>query len=324
MARPVAANGAVLVRPARMNRVEVDPVRRTARIEAGAAWQQVIEAASPWGLAPLNGSSPHVGAVGHTIGAGVGLLARRFGFAADHVRWMDVVTADGRLRNVTAHNNLDLFWALRGAGANFGVVTAMEIDPFPVASLLGGGLCFGADVSEEVLHTYVDWARDVPDTMASSIMLIGYPDLPGVPEKLRGQHVTHVRIAYSGYDHVVGEQLVEPLRRIGPRRLDTVRVMPYAEVGTIHHEPTDAPVAAYDRHVLLKNLDHDAATELSHHAGPAAQLDSPPRCGRGVAPLHARPPSQMPWAVGTRRIHCSQSAMPRRTVGADVTSCWRR
>lgn len=179
----VPADGAVLVRTGRLNDVHVDPVRRTARIGAGAAWGEVIRAATPYGLAPLNGTSPHVGAVGYTVGGGVGLLARRFGFAADHVRWCDVVTADGRLRHVTAGAvaDRDLFWAMRGAGANFGVVTAMEVDLFPVATLLGGELGFEAAAADEVLHTYADWATDVPETMASSLLLLVYPDDPVVP-----------------------------------------------------------------------------------------------------------------------------------------------
>jgi FAD/FMN-containing dehydrogenase len=302
----VSADGAVLVRTGRMNRVDVDPVRRTARIEGGASWGQVIEAAAPYGLAPLNGSSPHVGAVGYTLGGGVGLLARRFGFAADHVRWFELVTAGGEHRRVSADAAADpdadpdadpeLFWALRGAGANFGVVTAMEVDLFPVATLLGGELAFGVEASEEVLHTYVDWARQVPETMASSVLLLGYPDDPAVPEDLRGRHVTHVRLAYSGDDHAEGWHWVEALRRIGPRLWDTVRVMPYAEVGTIHHEPTDEPVPAFDRNLLLGGLDHDAATILSKHAGPAAEapfltevrawggaLSRPPRVPNAVA-----------------------------------------
>jgi FAD/FMN-containing dehydrogenase len=270
----VSADGAVLVRTAGMSRVDVDPVRRTARIEGGAAWRAVIEAATPYGLAPLNGSSPHVGAIGYTLGGGVGQLARRFGFAADHVHWLDVVTADGEHRQVSADADSDpeLFWALRGAGANFGVVTAMEVDLFPVASLLGGELWFGAEASEEVLHTYADWARDMPETMASSLLLLGYPDDPAVPEDLRGRHITHVRIAYTGDDYARGgERWVEPLRRIDPLVLDTVRVMPYAEIGTIHHEPTDEPVPAFDRNVLLRAFDQDAATVLSKHAGPTAE-----------------------------------------------------
>jgi FAD/FMN-containing dehydrogenase len=266
----VPATGAVLVRTDRLRGVAVDPVRRTARVGAGAVWRDVIEAAAPHGLAPLNGSSPHVGAVGYTLGGGVGLLGRRFGFAADHVRWLDAVTADGRARHVTAEAEPDLFWALLGAGANFGVVTAMEIELFPVATLLGGELCFAAGAAEEVLHAYAGWAREAPETMASSVLLLAYPDDPAVPPGLRGRHITHVRVADSGDDHAEALRRVGLLRRIGPRVLDTVRVMPYAEVGTIHHEPTDEPVAAYDRNILLGDLDAGAVAVLTAHAGPAA------------------------------------------------------
>jgi FAD/FMN-containing dehydrogenase len=296
----VPADGAVLIRTGRMRRVDVDPVRRTALIEGGAAWGDVIDAAAPHGLAPLSGSSPHVGAVGYTLGGGIGLLSRRYGFAADHVRRFDVVTADGRHRHVTAAAGADpdLFWALRGAGANFGVVTAMEVDLFPVARLLGGELAFGADASEEVLHTYAGWAQEVPETVASSVLLLGYPDDPAVPRELRGRHITHVRIAYSGDDLAEGRRWVAPLRRIASPVVDTVRVMPYAEVGTIHHEPTDQPVPAFDRNVLLRSFDHDAATLLVKHAGPAAEA-------RFLAELRAwggalsRPPA-VPSAVAGR------------------------
>jgi FAD/FMN-containing dehydrogenase len=208
--------------------------------------------------------------VGYTMGGGVGLLARRYGFAADHVRWFEVVTADGRVRRVSPEADPDLFWALRGAGANFGVVTAMEVDLFPVATLLGGELAFGPEAAEEVLHTYVDWAREVPETVASSVLLLRYPDDPAVPQELADRHITHVRFAYSGDDPAEGRRWVERLRRIGPRMVDSVRPMPYADVGTIHHEPTDEPVAACDRNLLLAGFDHDAATVVAKHAGPTA------------------------------------------------------
>ncbi|HZM29517.1 MAG TPA: FAD-binding oxidoreductase [Acidimicrobiales bacterium] len=264
------ATGAVLVRTDRLRRVDVDPMRRTARVEAGAAWRDVIDAAAPHGLAPLAGSSPHVGAVGYTLGGGVGLLARRFGFAADHVRRLDIVTADGRLQPVTAAADPDLFWALRGAGANFGVVTSIEVDLFPVVTLLGGELCFAAEAGEDVLDAYAGWAAEVPETVASSVLLLRYPDDPALPPGLRDRHVTHVRVAHSGDDHAEGRHWVEALRRLGPRLVDTVRVMPYAEVGTIHHEPVDQPVAAFDRNVLLRPVDSGAMSVLAAHAGPGA------------------------------------------------------
>lgn len=261
----VPAHGAVLVRTGGLGGVVVDPDRRTATIGAGATWGDVIAATAPHGLAPLNGTSPHVGVGGYTLGGGVGLLGRRFGFAADHVGWIELVTADGRHRRVDAED-ADLFWALRGAGANFGVVTALEVGLFPVATLLGGELAFAADHRADVLHAYVDWAAEVPETMASSVLLLGYPDDPAVPDDRRGRHVTHVRVGFSGADEAEGWRWVERLRGIGPRLVDTVRVMPYAEVGTIHHEPTDEPVPAFDRNRLLHRADHALADLLADHA----------------------------------------------------------
>jgi FAD/FMN-containing dehydrogenase len=303
----VGADDAILVRTGRLRGVAVDPDRRTAVVQAGAAWGDVIAAAAPYGLAPLNGSSPHVGAVGYTLGGGVGPLGRRFGFAADHVRWFDAVTADGRLRHVDATGaDRELFWALRGAGANFGVVAAMEIDLFPVARLYGGELGYGADVGEEVLHLYASWAQDVPETMSSSVMLLRYPDDDAVPAPLRGRHITHVRIADSGDDHRAAQRLVAPLRRLGPV-VDTVRSMPYADVGSIHHEPTDQPVVAFDRNELLHTFDDDAASMIAKFAGPA--VDAPYMVEiRAWGGALARPPS-IPNAVGTRQTAFSLLAI---------------
>ncbi|MBC6463724.1 FAD-binding oxidoreductase, partial [Actinomadura sp. HBU206391] len=263
------ADDAVLVNTRRMDRVGVDVARATAWIEAGARWRQVLEHTTPHGLAPLNGSSPSVGAVGYLVGGGAGLLGRRFGFAADHVRRLRLVTADGRLREVTAEADPDLFWAVRGGKDNFGLVVGMEVDLFPVSRLYGGGLYFPGEATAEVLHSYAAWTRDLPEEMASSVLLAQNPDLPDVPEPLRGRFITHLRFAYSG-DAADGERLVRPLRDLGPALLDTVRDMPYAEVGTIHHEPTAMPYLAYDRNLLLAELTGDAVDTIVALAGPGA------------------------------------------------------
>ncbi|MFI2431531.1 FAD-binding oxidoreductase [Streptomyces sp. NPDC018693] len=289
-----SADGALMISTRRMREVRVDPDRRTATVAAGTPWQDVVAAAAPHGLAPLNGSNPGVGAVGYTVGGGIGLLGRRHGYAADHVRRLDVVTADGRLRTATAEQEPDLFWAVRGGKGNFGVVVSMEIDLFPVAELYGGGLYFGAGESAAALHAYAEWTASVPEEMSSSVQLIRYPDLPVLPEALRGRHVTHIRIAWCG-DPAEGERWVRPLRAVGPVLQDTVRRMPYPEVGSIHHEPPD-PVAAYDRNAALRDLDPAAVDtllglagpdadapyflELRHHGGAYAR---PPRVANAVA-----------------------------------------
>lgn len=296
----VPADDAVLITTKRMSNVEVDAESATAWVEAGARWRQVLERTTVHGLAPLNGSSPNVGAVGYLVGGGAGLLGRRFGFAADHVRRLRMVTAEGRLREVTAETDPDLFWAVRGGNDNFGVVVGMEIDLFPVPRLYGGGLYFAGQATDEVMRAYAEWTRHIPEEMASSVLLAHNPDLPEVPAPLRGRFVTHVRLAYSG-DATQGERLIRPLRDLGTLLLDTVREMPYADIGSIHHEPTSAPYVAYDRNMMLRELTDDAVdavvaladqradsafvTELRHFGGAYARPPKVPNCvgGRDAA-----------------------------------------
>jgi FAD/FMN-containing dehydrogenase len=152
-------NGGVLIATRNFNGVRVDAQQKTAWIEAGATWQQVIDATAPYGLAPLSGSFPGVGAISYTLGGGTGLMARRYGFAADHVRRIEVVTADGVRRN--AEDDPDLFWALRGGGGNFGVVTGIEVDLFDVPTLYGGSLYFDIAENPTVLEVL---ARVDPDS----------------------------------------------------------------------------------------------------------------------------------------------------------------
>jgi FAD/FMN-containing dehydrogenase len=137
------AQGAVLITTHRMNDVDIDAVGRTARVGAGAVWAEVVQKAAEAGLAPLNGSNPTVGVAGYTLGGGLSpTLGRSHGYAADHVRSLDVVTADGELRHVDAESDPELFWALRGGKGNFGAVTALEFALFPVSRLYGGGIYF--------------------------------------------------------------------------------------------------------------------------------------------------------------------------------------
>ncbi|WP_307718370.1 FAD-binding oxidoreductase, partial [Streptomyces sp. JHA26] len=163
-----ALDGGLLITTRRMAGVRVDAEACSAWLEAGVSWGQVVSEAARFGLAPLNGSAPHVGAVSYVLGGGLPLLGRTFGYAADRVRRMEVVTADGRLRTVTPEADPDLFFALLGGRDNFGVVTGLEIGLVPVTRIYGGGLYFGAEHVEEVLSVWRAWTDSVPDTMNSS------------------------------------------------------------------------------------------------------------------------------------------------------------
>ncbi|HEU5473535.1 MAG TPA: FAD-binding oxidoreductase [Actinophytocola sp.] len=262
------ADKAVFISTRRMTGHEVDARARTARIEAGVTWDDVVDSAAKHGLAPLNGSAPFVGATSYTLGGGVGVLARKYGYAADHVRWLDVVTADGELLRASESEHPDLFWALRGGKGNFGVVTAMAVELFEVSRLYGGGLFFPAESTPRVLHTYREWVTGVPEDMSTSFVMIPFPELDFVPEPLRGKFATHIRVAYLGSAEE-GARLIQPLRDVGPRLLDTVEEMPYSKVGTIHNDPPTAG-SYYINTFQLTGLEAGTVDTVLELAGPDA------------------------------------------------------
>lgn len=262
----VPADG-VLVTTRRMAGVRIDPVARTATVEAGARWSTVIEKAAAHGLAPLAGSSPGVGAVGYTLGGGIGLLGRTYGYAADHVTALDVVTADGRLRHVTAETEPDLFWALRGGRAAVGVVTAMTIGLVPVPVVHGGGLHFDAADAEAVLAEFRELTATAPQTLTSSVGMVGLPPIEAIPEPLRGRHIVHVRLAST---EPVDPAVLAPLRAIGPLT-DRVGEVPAAAVGSIYGDP-DFPHSYVGDNVLLDALPEDLPAAVCALAGPGADV----------------------------------------------------
>jgi len=202
-------------------------------------------------------------------------MARRYGYAADHVRRIEVVTADGVRRN--AEDDPELFWALRGGGGNFGVVTGMEIELFDVPALYGGSLYFDLAEYPEVPEVWREWTKTVPDEVTSAIALVPLPDIPPIPEPLRGKYVAQVQLAILGEG---GKDLIKSLRAIGQPLQDTVGELPYVESGRIFAEP-DRPDSFSSHNVLLDDLDPAALATLPELAGPSAST----RCVVGIRQL---------------------------------------
>jgi FAD/FMN-containing dehydrogenase len=294
------AHGAVVIATRRINDVAIDAVRRTARVGAGAIWSEVVKQAAAAGLAPLNGANPTVGVAGYTLGGGLcPTLGRSHGYAADHVRSLDVVTADGHLRHIDAESEPDLFWALRGGKGNFGVVTALEFDLFPVRRLYGGGLYFPGERTADVLRAWTAWHPGTPEIMVTSLAVMRMPAVPEVPAFLRGKFLVAVRIAYNGTT-ADGERLIEPLRRVAPAVLDTVADMPYAENASIHNEPID-PVPYYERGVMLREFPAQAQDKLIELVGPEAETELVLAELRALGGAWDREPA-VPNAVATRGL----------------------
>ncbi len=299
-----ALPGSLLVTTSRMDEVTVDPAARTARIGAGTRWRAVIDAAAPHGLAPLSGSSSDVGAVGYTLGGGLGPLARKYGFAADHVRRAEIVTGDGRVHTVDAGTDPELFWALRGGKGSFGIVTALEVDLVPVARLHGGGVFFPGSAAADLLHAYRAWAPTLPEETTTSIAVLRLPPDPALPEPLRGQTVVHLRVAHLGSAEE-GAALVAPMRAVAPALLDGVGEMPFAAVDAIHMDPTD-PMPVHDRGTLLRELTADTVDALLAAAGPDVEVPLMLVELRHLGGAVARP-----------------AAVPNAVAGRDAAfSCW--
>jgi hypothetical protein len=294
------AHGAVLITTHRMNDVAIDAVGRTARVGAGAIWAEVIQKAAEAGLAPLNGSNPQVGVSGYTLGGGLSpTLGRAHGYAADHVRSLDVVTADGKSRHVDAGSDPELFWALRGGKGNFAVVTALEFDLFPVSRVYGGGIYFPGERMADVLRGWTAWHLDTPETMISSFAALRLPPLPEVPEPLRDVFAVSLRIAYTGTAED-GERMIAPLRAVAPGILDTVADMPYTKVASIHNEPTD-PAPYYERSIMLREFPAEAQDKLVELIGPDSNTTITVVELRALGGAWDREPT-VPNAVATRGL----------------------
>jgi hypothetical protein len=260
-------DGGVLVNTSRMRGVSVDPVSRSARVQPGALWSDVIPEAQKHGLMGLSGSSSGVGVVGYTLGGGYGWLGRKYGFAAESMHRADVVTADGEQLKASVDENPDLFWGLKGGGGNFGIVTGLEFSLYPLETVYGGGIYYPVEKAPEVLDLYSRWVSDLPDEMTSSVTFLNFPPLPALPEALRGKSVISVRACYCGKPPEAGEGLMRPWRELdGPPLMDTFRTIPCGEMDSISMDPVD-PVGAYGHVELLRDLSPDTIATLLGVAG---------------------------------------------------------
>ncbi len=259
----------LLVSTRLLDELTIDPERRTARVGAGVKWRRVIDAGAEHGLAGLCGSTSDVGVVGYTVGGGLPLLGRAYGFSSEHVRSFDVVTGDGELHHVEAGDGSELDWALRGGKGNVGVVTGMEIELLEIPDLYGGAIFWPGALAPTLLPAFAEWTKTLPDDFCTSISLLRLPPLPEVPEPLRGQFTVHLRVGYVGTD-ADGERLLAPMRDVAPPMMDMVGRMPYVELDRIHMDP-EHPVPYEEGGLVLRELGPDTIAAILEQAGPDSQ-----------------------------------------------------
>lgn len=256
--------GTILLRTDRLRAVTIDPVARTARVEAGVLSQELTQAAAPHGLCGLPGSSADVGVVGYTIGGGLSWFGRKHGLACSSLLAAEVVTADGVLRRVDADHDGDLFWALRGGGGGLAVVTALELQLQPVTPVHAGALMWPAERGEEVWLAWRRWVDTLPEETTTWARYMSFPPLPEVPEPLRGGSFVIVEACHLGHAEEA-DVLLSPMRRLAPV-LDTFATVPTTELSRVHMDPAQ-PVPCAGDGMLLADLPEEAVRTLVAVAG---------------------------------------------------------
>ncbi|TML06267.1 MAG: FAD-binding oxidoreductase [Actinobacteria bacterium] len=205
----------LLIKTHEMRGVEIDASSRVARVEAGAQWGDVVGPAGEHGLAALAGSSHDVGVVGYSLGGGISFLARRYGLSANRILAAEVVTADGELVRADRRQNTDLFWAIRGGGGAFGVITALELELFDLPTVYAGAAFFPIERASEVLHAWRELTEKVDDRTTSIGRILRVPPFPDIPEPFRGKHFAMVEVIHIG-DQRSGDEVVKGIRDLEP------------------------------------------------------------------------------------------------------------
>jgi FAD/FMN-containing dehydrogenase len=258
-------DGAILIKTERMRGIEVDAGTRIARVEAGVLSVELGAAANEHGLASMPGSSPDVGAIGFTLGGGLSWFGRKHGFACNRVRAVELVTADGEPRTVDAENDPDLFWALRGGGGGSAVVVALHFELLPFAEAYGGALLFPAALGAEAVRAYRDWTDEVGDEVTSVVRFLTPPNIPDVPEPLRGTPLLTIDGVRVGGEEA-GRAAFAPLYEIGEPIMDTFAQMPTAGLSHIHMDPEN-PVPGIGEGMTIAELPDEAIDAFVGLAG---------------------------------------------------------
>jgi FAD/FMN-containing dehydrogenase len=264
-------DGGLVIDTSPMNGVAVDSAARTVRVGAGAVWGELDAATQAYGLAVTGGRDSTTGVAGQALGSGSGWLEKYVGLTGDNLLAVELVTADGTFVRADAENEPDLFWAMRGAGANFGVVTALELRLHPVGPVVYGGMLMFADRDRAaVLRRWRDLEESVDDRLATAPALITAPAAPFVPEALRGQRALGMFVCWSG-DPAAGERECAPLRELGDVAVDGVGPMPYTDVQKLVEPVSPWGLREYWKAENVRVLGDDAIDVLvaAHDACPS-------------------------------------------------------
>jgi len=292
-----SADGGLVIDLSEMRGVRVDPQRRTARVSGGALWGDVDHATHAFGLGTPSGIISTTGVGGLTLGGGFGHLARHYGLACDNLLSADVVTADGSFLTASADEHPDLFWALRGGGGNFGVVTSFELALHPAGTVYGGPIFYDVAHTEMLLRFFLDYLRDAPDALSAFFSFHQGPPAPFIPEHLHFVPMVAIVVCYSG-PLERGEEMVRPLREVIPPLVDLAGPIPYPALNSM--------------------FDAIYSPGLQHYW----KADFVPRVTEEAIRVHAEHGPQVPSLWSTMHLYPQSGAIQR--PASDATAYFHR
>lgn len=288
----------------------VDPAARTALAQPGLTWGEFDRETQVFGLATTGGLVSTTGIAGLTLGGGIGWLMRRHGLTCDNLRAVQLVTAAGQVVRASPHENADLFWAVRGAGHNFGAVVALEYQLHPVGPMvLGGPVLYRAAQAAEVLAFFRDWTRTAPDDLTAMVVFLTAPPAPFIPPALHGQPMVAIAVCYSG-PLAEGEKVLVPLRAFGPPAVDLIGPLPYTALQSLFDHAAPAGLANYWKSGYLPQLSDQALAVIGAHS---AALPTP------LSQVHLH---HLEGAVS--RVPAEATAFAHRTAGyaLNIIATW--
>ena len=254
-------DGGLVIDLSRMKKVVVDPASRTARAQAGPTWGDFDHATQSYAMATTGGIVSRTGIAGLTLGGGIGWLMRKFGATCDNLLSVNIVAADGKLLTASEQENQDLFWGLRGGGGNFGIATEFEYRLHEVGPVLAGTLYYSSDRTREILLSYGDFIRSIPDELTTMFAYIANSSATSLHTLFHGAPVLALHVCYTG-DVAEGAKVVKPLRALGPVK-DDVRIIPYCQLQSMLDSGAHPGLLNYWKSSHLKDLGKEAIDVLS-------------------------------------------------------------
>ena len=264
-----AMEGVLLLRTRALQAMSIDVEGATAWVEPGVKAGELLSALEGTGLTFLAGSNPDPTVVGLTITGGISWFGRAYGLGCDSIRTVELVDGVGRLRTLCAQSageDADLFWAIRGGGGDFGIITRMEIDLHPAPQVYGGRLMWPIEQMPQVLRAFGDVTAQAPPELTTWFHALRLPPLPEIPEPLRGKAFASVALTYLG-DAGKAEALLAPFRAIDDLTLDLIGEVPLSALGAVADEPTE-PMPCLEHAGLLDRFDEDLVERILEVAGP--------------------------------------------------------